>query len=294
MDTNNESLLTIVNERYPLFFKDKEDSVVKMIISRLNSQEIEVTKESFSKELDSIINTEVIIPYITSPIRKHHIYYDILKVQDTRANYTSWISDREGFDEWRKKAPAITDDVCTAIVEENYPKTYNNKLVAKFILATLFQDKQDLTFEHFITQMKYLKSIDHYKNWTLDFQKDLKTSGIVNNLIYKIYLDAYFQTVRLSEYKDFDDEAKEWFDRVIFPKYGNDNVKKWFALFESRMHYKYPPFYIYEEPNGDIIFTREDRGIYDYPLPPQPSRFEKAKWKLSKKGFKFSLKLKHV
>ena len=60
------------------------------------------------------------------------------------------------------------------------------------------------------------------------------------------------------------------------------------------MNYKYPPFYIYEESNGDIIFTREDRRQYDYPLPPQPSLFEKVKWKLSKKGVKFSFKLKHV
>ena len=151
-----------------------------------------------------------------------------------------------------------------------------------------------MTFENFTTQMKYLKNNDYYKKWTLDFQKDLKTAGIVNKLIYQIYLDAYFQPVKLSEYKEFDDDAKEWFDRVIFPEYGNDNVKKWFALFESRMNYKYPPFYIYEESNGDIIFTREDRRQYDYPLPPQPSLFEKVKWKLSKTGVKFSFKLKHV
>ena len=289
-----DSFETIVNELYPLYFKDRQEDVVKLITSRLNRQGKEVTAESFTKELNSIIDTEVIIPYITSPIRIHHIYNDILKVQDRRANYTSWISDSKGFDEWRKKVSALTDEVCAAIVEEHYPKTYNNKLVVNFILATLFQDKQDLTFENFTTQMKYLKNNDYYKNWTLDFQKDLKTAGIVNKLIYQIYLDAYFQPVKLSEYKEFDDDAKEWFDRVIFPEYGNDNVKKWFALFESRMNYKYPPFYIYEESNGDIIFTREDRRQYDYPLPPQPSLFEKVKWKLSKKGVKFSFKLKHV
>ena len=48
------------------------------------------------------------------------------------------------------------------------------------------------------------------------------------------------------------------------------------------------------EKTKEIIFTREDRRQYDYPLPPQPSLFEKVKWKLSKKGVKFSFKLKHV
>ena len=49
-----DSFETIVNELYPLYFKDRQEDVVKLITSRLNRQGKEVTAESFTKELNSI------------------------------------------------------------------------------------------------------------------------------------------------------------------------------------------------------------------------------------------------
>lgn len=313
----------IVNEQYPLFFKGKQKDVVKMILRRLNTKGVDISKEMFINELSSIINTEVIIPYITSPIRRHHIYNDVLKVQDRRANYSSMVLETEKYNEWRKKAQELTDEVCAKIVEEYYPKTFDNNRVVAFILATIFQDGQDLTPEIFTLQMKYLYSINMYNNYTLNFLKDVKLSSIIDKLIYRIYLDAFFHTVNLSEYKEFDDKVKEFFNKAVFQNYGNDNAKKWLALFESRKdlighlqaqgkafdgvhpivtvphlkkkqityyykEYKYPPFYVYNEPDGDTVFTRENRGIYDYPLPSKPSFLAIMKWRMSKMGFKFS------
>lgn len=282
MTTSIEPYVSIVETLYPLYFNGTQNAVVKKVITNLSNLHIEVTPASFTDELNRVCSSEEIAPYITSPVRKHHLYSDILKVQDRRANYVGRHFDDEGFSKWREPSLAITDEQLYTIVEEHYPGVYNTKSVVGFVLTTLFQDKQALTIEHFITQMQFLKGIKMLNNMTLAKQKEFHDAMVLNKLIYRIYEDATYETVRASDYKQFDNDIRDMFDKTIYPDLGKDRARKWIRLFDNRKSVKYPPFYVYNEPNGDVTFTRENRGIYDYKLPSPPSILKRILYKIRK------------
>lgn len=165
--------------------------------------------------------------------------------------------------EYRAAVPLLTDERLCEIVEEIYPQTYLILEVSIEVTKEMYRESIELTEENFRTMLKSLVERRKLLGYDIEQLRLGELARRTKKLVEKIYHDACKRTVYLSQYPEFDEELRQYFEEHLYTD-GRTLAQKFFTLFSNYQFSGYPPFHSYSEPNGDIIFTKSRRTREDY------------------------------
>lgn len=166
----------------------------------------------------------------------------------------------------RDDHPDFTDEHISSLVDKAYPKLYEDNLeVAIEIIKELYRRPTEWD-ESFLSLLREMTEGRKLVRYGADEKKRSRVIAKVNPFLERLYKEAQSKTIFLSECPEYrDGDVQHYFAEINSDK-GKALAQKFFALLnnmalrDSNQVSGYVlPFHCYEEPNGDIVFTKNKR-----------------------------------
>ena len=272
---------------FPFYTAEASEAEVWIIAPKSKEQLLSCVAEFYKrkKKVDEAPNIVGLSPYLEKT-------NSIGKITDAQSFTLLWQRKIDGkerptatkkkIEEYRAKHSEFTDERLTTLVEAML-KDFDSKAVAHEVVKELYREGLPLTEKNFNDVLKFLyddrKIIRYYKKYA----EESEIHEGQRNLIKKIYKDANERTTHLSEYPEFSGELKKHLEELADER-GNTLAQTLSSLLNVEAMYQtsddaivqrnYLNFNCYQEPNGDVIFTKEERTGADYDKDGEPTRIE--------------------
>ena len=121
---------------------------------------------------------------------------------------------------FREEHPSYTDEHLASLVENTYPKLYEDSLeVSIEIVKELYRKQESWTDESFVTLLKEMTEGRKLVRFGIEERKNARVIAKVNPFIERLYKEAQERTIYLSECPEYKDEdIKQYFEGGLYKK----------------------------------------------------------------------------